>query len=202
LAAKSLLWRRLAELGARTSRCRGALAAITRPATPRHSLNPWGPDDGSALVFPDLPVYIMIPTITAVVIDGGADLKPLAVTINGDVDSWCWSFEMQIPAETFALVNPGTGRPDADPRHGQRLPVVIRGRRLHRQPQVRRARLHDPRPQLVGRCSPTHRHARCCRPTITTPRSSRSTKSIRPAGRCYGMPWTGSCPAARSATTT
>jgi hypothetical protein len=60
-------------------------------------------------------VYIMIPTVTAVVIDGGADLKPLAVTINGDVDSWCWSFEMQLPAETFALVDPRSHPTDPVP---------------------------------------------------------------------------------------
>jgi hypothetical protein len=50
----------------------------------------------------------MIPTITAIVIDSGADLQPLSVTISGDVQSYDWSFEMQIPAAAVSLVDPRT----------------------------------------------------------------------------------------------
>lgn len=104
-ASTSLLWRHLAQLGAYVALPWGTGSNYqTGYITPY--VNP--PDAGSSLHFPNLPVYIMIPTITALVIAGGADLKPLAVTITGDVDSWCWALDMQIPAETFALVNPGT----------------------------------------------------------------------------------------------
>jgi len=118
-AATTMAWGALAKRSMQTSALWRALAA--RGA---HIAIPWGrghnynngytapftnpPDDGSPLVFPDLPVYIMIPTLTAVVISGGASIEPLSVTINGDVDSWCWSLEMQMPPETFHLVNPGT----------------------------------------------------------------------------------------------
>jgi|SRR5580765_3545692 hypothetical protein len=110
-AATSLLWQRLAALGAHVALPWGT-GSNYQTGYRNPYVNP--PDDGSALVFPDLPVYIMIPTISAVVIPGGADLAPLAVTINGDVDSWCWSFEMQIPPETFPLVNPAAN-PDPVP---------------------------------------------------------------------------------------
>ena len=117
-ATYTMAWGTLAKRAMQTSALWRALAA--RGA---YVVIPWGaghhyqtgydvpytnpPDDPSVpLLFPDLPVYIMIPTITALVIDGGADLEPLSVTIDEDVDSFCAGFEMQIPKRAAPLVNP------------------------------------------------------------------------------------------------
>src|SRR6185369_13842166 len=107
-ASKSLLWKRLGELGAHIALPWGT-GSNYQTGYRNPFVNP--PDDGSSLVFPDLPVYIMIPTITAVVTAGGADLDPLALTVDEDVDSFCASFEMQIPGVALPLIDPGASGP-------------------------------------------------------------------------------------------
>lgn len=102
-ARKSMLWKRLGELGAQVRLPWGAGGQYIT-SYPLPYSNP--PDATNSLAFPDLPVYIMIPSITAVVISTGADLAMTNVRIDGDVDSFCWSFEGQIPPSKFPLVNP------------------------------------------------------------------------------------------------
>lgn len=70
---------------------------------------PVEPDPGTdPITVPILPVYVMIPTITAVRLSDGAVLPILGVTLQCDLDSWAWTFSAPMAFSGKALVDPAS----------------------------------------------------------------------------------------------
>lgn len=66
-------------------------------------------DPGSdPITVPILPVYFMIPTLSAVRLPERTPVPLLAATLRTDAASWGWAFSGSMPFADFALVNPAT----------------------------------------------------------------------------------------------
>lgn len=69
---------------------------------------PWpvepDPGDGT-IVVPSLPVYIMIPTLTAVLLPDRTPLELLSASLALDGDAWAWSFSAPIPHRELAKIS-------------------------------------------------------------------------------------------------
>lgn len=104
----SLLWRRLVERGAYVALPWGPIAAreagtvITWPPTP--------PDPGDEpITIPFLPVYVMLPTMSAVRLPDRAPIPLLGISLQADLDSWAWSFTAPMARKGVALLNAPDG---------------------------------------------------------------------------------------------
>lgn len=104
--SKSALWRSLV--------ARGGLVAL-----------PWGPiaarqsgiridwpveidpgDGGDPITVPILPVYVMIPTVSAKRLSDNAEIPILNATLQCDLDSWAWTLSAAMAYGGKALIDP------------------------------------------------------------------------------------------------
>ena len=70
------------------------------------------PVDPSTITVPFLPVYAMIPTLEVVRLPDRTPLHVLSFSLQGDLGSWAWSFNAQLPMAQLGLVDPaGGGQP-------------------------------------------------------------------------------------------
>lgn len=111
---------RLATALWRQAAARGAMVALPwGPAGTRQNgfSNPYpvppGPTDpgGQPITVPIRDAYIMIPTLSAVVLPARTPLQLLSCRIATDVDRYCWEFSAQVPFAELAAVTP-VGRAD------------------------------------------------------------------------------------------
>jgi hypothetical protein len=66
-------------------------------------------DPGSdPITVPILPVYVMIPTLTAVRLPERTPVRLISASIATDAASWGWSFQAALPTADLPLVNPST----------------------------------------------------------------------------------------------
>lgn len=100
--ASSALWRAAA--------ARGAMVALPWGPMGRRQndvLIPWpvetDPEPG-AITIPTLPVYVMLPTLSAVRLPDRTPLKLLSISLETDRDSWAWSFSAPIAYADLALI--------------------------------------------------------------------------------------------------
>jgi len=103
----SALWRALV--------ARGALIALpwsAMQARTDETIVAWPPtppiDPGTNLV-PDLPVYVMLPTMTAVRLPDRTPLPLLSISLSAEEGAMDWSFSAPLPRAALALVNPDDG---------------------------------------------------------------------------------------------
>lgn len=100
-------WRKAAALGAMVALPYGPAGTRSTgfsnpyPVTP----NPGGPG-GQPITVPVRDAYIMIPTLSAVVLPGRAPLQIQSCRISTDVDRYCWNFSAQISPRDLAAVTP------------------------------------------------------------------------------------------------
>jgi hypothetical protein len=80
---------------------RGNLYDVPWPVEP----NP-GEPGSEPLTVPILPVYVMIPTLSAVRLPERTPVRLLSASMSTDAAGWAWSFTASLPAEDLALVNP------------------------------------------------------------------------------------------------
>lgn len=70
------------------------------------------PPHPDTLTVPFLPVYAMIPTLEVVRLPDRTPLHVLSFSLQGDLGSWAWSFNAQLPMAQLGLVDPaGGGQP-------------------------------------------------------------------------------------------
>jgi hypothetical protein len=70
------------------------------------------PPHPNTLTVPFLPVYAMIPTLEVVRLPDRTPLHVLSFSLQGDLGSWAWSFNAQLPMAQLGLVDPaGGGQP-------------------------------------------------------------------------------------------
>lgn len=106
-ASHSLLWRRVAERG-------GFVALPWSPIAARSSSTvivwpPTPPVDDDTILVPDLPVYVMLPTMTAVRLPDRMPLPLLSISLNEERGGYPWSFSAPMRREGLDLVNPDDG---------------------------------------------------------------------------------------------
>lgn len=106
-ASASLFWRRIAERG-------GFVALPWSPIAARSSSTvivwpPTPPVDENTILVPDLPVYVMLPTMTAVRLPDRTPLPLLSISLQEERGGYTWSFSAPMRREGLALVNPDDG---------------------------------------------------------------------------------------------
>ncbi|MEN1941004.1 hypothetical protein WCE39_07915 [Luteimonas sp. MJ174] len=106
-ASASLFWRRIAERG-------GFVALPWSPIAARSSSTvivwpPTPPVDDDTILVPDLPVYVMLPTMTAVRLPDRTPLPLLSISLNEERGGYPWSFSAPMRREGLDLVNPDDG---------------------------------------------------------------------------------------------
>lgn len=105
----SAMWHKLVAHGAMVALpwspigSRSAYIGIGYPVEPP---GPTGGPDGDAITVPIQAVYIMIPTLEAVLLPDNVPIPLLSATITGDVNSWAWTFSAAMAASGLSLVNP------------------------------------------------------------------------------------------------
>lgn len=104
---RSLLWRRIAERG-------GYVALPWSPAKARTGSTvivwpPPPPYDDDTILVPDLPVYVMIPTLEAVRLPDRTPLPLLSVSINEEEGTYPWTFSAPMRREGLHLIDPSAG---------------------------------------------------------------------------------------------
>ena len=108
-ATTSSLWLSLVARGALVALpwgpmgTRSAWVSSSWPVEP--GLPPPGPGTDPITV-PIQAVYIMIPTLEAVLVPSGESLPILSATISGDLSAWAWTLTAAMSASGLALVNP------------------------------------------------------------------------------------------------
>lgn len=103
------LWRALVERGAYVAVPWGPIAARQNSDAIVWPVEP-DPQPGTITV-PQFPVYIMLPTLTAVRLPDRTPLPLLGISIQADLDSWAWSFTAPMAVSGAALVEAGGGDP-------------------------------------------------------------------------------------------
>lgn len=66
---------------------------------------------GDTITIPILPVYVMLPTLTAVRLPDRTPIPLLSASITGELGNWAWSFSAPMSREGLALIDDGTGTP-------------------------------------------------------------------------------------------
>lgn len=98
------LWRAVRARGAYIALPWGPAGKYERPYR-----NPWpvepNPGEGPLSV-PRLPVYVMLPTLTAVRLPERTPVELLTCSLSTDASSWGWSFSAGLPIRELPLVNP------------------------------------------------------------------------------------------------
>jgi hypothetical protein len=61
---------------------------------------------GNPITVPYRPAYIMLPSVSAVVLPDRTELPILGATVRTDVGSWAWQFSASIPLAALAAVRP------------------------------------------------------------------------------------------------
>lgn len=103
----SSTWRALIARGAMVAlpwsamRARTADTIVAWPPTP--------PIDPGTILVPDLPVYVMLPTMTAVRLPDRTPLPLLSISMTAEAGTFDWSFSAPIPPTAIDLVNPDDG---------------------------------------------------------------------------------------------
>ncbi len=100
----SLLWRRLAERGAFVALPWGPMGARQAGVQIDWPVDS-NPGEGPITV-PILPVYVMLPTITAKRVSDDAPLPILGADLRCDIDSWAWSFTAPMAYAGKSLIDP------------------------------------------------------------------------------------------------
>lgn len=112
-AVASVLWRALAARGALLALPWGPSGSYQRDTRAPYPVDPDPTDPGgSPITVPFRPVYIMTPTMTAVLLPGETPLDMLSCSISTDASQTAWRFSAAITRDALALVNPGDS---ADP---------------------------------------------------------------------------------------
>jgi hypothetical protein len=108
-AELSPLWRALAARGALIALPWGRGNERSRDIGLPYPVEP-GPTDpgGSPITVPILPVYAMIPTLSAVVLPERTPLDLLTCSLSTDASQAGWRFSAALPRAALALVNPST----------------------------------------------------------------------------------------------
>lgn len=105
--AKTAVWRALLARGAvlampwSAMRARTGETIVIWPPTP--------PIDPGTILVPDLPVYVMLPTMTAVRLPDRTPLPLLSISVTAEAGAFDWSFSAPLPMAALALVNPDDG---------------------------------------------------------------------------------------------
>lgn len=105
--ANTATWRALVARGAMLALPWSALQARTAdtiivwPPTP--------PIDPGTILVPDLPVYVMLPTMTAVRLPDRTPLPLLSISMTAEAGTFDWSFSAPIAPAAIDLVNPDDG---------------------------------------------------------------------------------------------
>lgn len=107
--SRSVLWRRIVERG-------GYVALPWSPIAARSSSTvvvwpPTPPTDDETIVVPELPVYVMLPTLTAVRLPDRTPIPLLSVSLQEEIGGFVWSFTAPMSRAGLALVNPDDGSP-------------------------------------------------------------------------------------------
>lgn len=117
--AQSLLWRRIVERGGYVAlpwspiTARSSSTVITWPPTP--------PIDDDTILVPDLPVYVMLPTMTAVRLPDRTPIPLLSISLQEEQGGFAWSFSAPMARAGLAIIDPDAG--GAPPQ----IEVVING---------------------------------------------------------------------------
>lgn len=106
-AVTSLLWRRIAERG-------GFVALPWSPIDARSSSTvivwpPTPPIDDDTILVPNLPVYVMLPTMTAVRLPDRTPIPLLSISLQEERGGYPWSFSAPMRREGLELINPDAG---------------------------------------------------------------------------------------------
>lgn len=104
---KSLLWRRIVERG-------GLVALPWSPIAARSSSTvivwpPTPPTDDDTILIPELPVYVMLPTLSAVRLPDRTPIPLLSISLQEEIGGFVWSFTAPMSRAGLELVNPDGG---------------------------------------------------------------------------------------------
>lgn len=105
----SALWRAAAQLGAFVSLPWSPMHARTGGVDIVWPVEPGEP--GDTITVPILPVYVMLPTLTAVRLPDRAPLPLLSASVSGEQGSWAWTLSAPMSRDGLALIDDGTGTP-------------------------------------------------------------------------------------------
>lgn len=105
----SVLWAGLARRGAYIALPWGPIGARQHQVITPWPVEPNPGDPGSdPITVPILPVYFMIPTVTAVRLPERTPVQLLSARLSTDAASWGWTFTGAMPFADFGLVNTAT----------------------------------------------------------------------------------------------
>lgn len=102
--SRSTLWRRIVELGGFVALPWSPIAARSRstvivwPPTP--------PIDDDTILVPDLPVYVMLPTMTAVRLPDRTPIPLLSISLQEELGSFAWTFSAPMARGGLEIINP------------------------------------------------------------------------------------------------
>jgi hypothetical protein len=103
----SAVWRALAARNAFVALPWGPIGARQNGYVTPWPVEPNPGDPGSdPITVPILPVYVMIPTMSAVRLPERTPVRLLSATISTDAASWGWTFTASLPADDLPLVTP------------------------------------------------------------------------------------------------
>lgn len=100
----SLLWRRLSDRGAYVAlpwspvAARSSSTVVVWPPTP--------PIDDDTILVPDLPVYVMLPTMTAVRLPDRTPIPLLSISLQEELGSFAWTFSAPMARAGLEIINP------------------------------------------------------------------------------------------------
>lgn len=100
----SLVWKRASSWSISSSLPWGPAGARQGSVTIVYPVEP--PEGVSSLVFPDLPVYLMRPALSVVVLPDRIPLQVMNLSLASDKESWAWTFNATVFPDQLGLVNP------------------------------------------------------------------------------------------------
>lgn len=101
---RSALWRRIVERGGYVAlpwspiSARSRSTVIVWPPTP--------PVDDDTILVPDLPVYVMLPTMTAVRLPDRTPIPLLSISLQEELGSFAWTFSAPMARAGLEIINP------------------------------------------------------------------------------------------------
>lgn len=107
--AVALLWHSLIQQGAYVALPWGPIAARQAGVRIEWPVEP-DPHPG-AIPVPILPVYVMLPTLTAVRLPERTPIPLLGISLQGELGSWAWSFSAPMAASGSSLLSAPGGAP-------------------------------------------------------------------------------------------
>lgn len=112
LVERSAVWASLAKRGAFVRIPWGPAGQFQTSVRTPYPVDPDPDDGGDPITVPQLPVYVMLPTISAVVLPERTPLELLSISLSTDASRYGWQFSGSVPLSALPLVNPATA---ADP---------------------------------------------------------------------------------------